>query len=203
MSSGFIPRMQKTQLTSYGSCERKKCERKKGSLECNSRLSQTTGNCQSERTIQNNKSQPVIVGARPMCSPAWRASTRHHPPWEPNKTSPSEFSTTNNPKPVKRKRVSPNAIRAEQSAQDVAAASCFHDQGSYTHTARPDKPAMAHRNLLCNCNVPCQIRHPRAIHESDSIQNEFYPTEPVFREPPHTEPAAHIFIRLRLRFVCN
>ena len=40
-----------------------------GSPGCNPGLSQTTGNCQSKRTIQNNKAHPFIVGVDPCVDP--------------------------------------------------------------------------------------------------------------------------------------
>ena len=58
-----------------------------------------------------------------MCRPAWRVSTWYHPQWEQNETSHPELVTTKDTKPHERKkRVSPDKIRAERSEQEVAAA---------------------------------------------------------------------------------
>jgi len=77
---------------------------------------------------QEQQSPPIHRRGRPMCRPAWRLSTPYHAQWKQNKTSPSEISTHENPKTNHKKEglrikwVSPNAIRAERSEQEVAVA---------------------------------------------------------------------------------
>jgi len=46
-----------------------------------------------------------------------------------DETAPSDFSTTKNPKPAIRKWVSPDAIRAERSEQEVAATTFLPEPG--------------------------------------------------------------------------
>ncbi|WP_291172746.1 hypothetical protein [Gimesia sp.] len=51
------------------------------------------------------------------------------------------------PAPAHKSRVSPNAIRAERSEQEVAATTYNPEPGFPTHSTRPDKPAMPPGNL--------------------------------------------------------
>ena len=116
---------------------------------CNPGLSQTTGNCQGKRTIQNNTSHLFVVRGDPCVVPPGRVRFCFTPQWKlvkrPDIFLPRKTQNT------RKKRVSLDVIRAERSEQEVNATTFFSESGFRYSLSTAGQAGPWHTETFLNC----------------------------------------------------